>query len=289
MARPKTARQRDIPAPRNIVELPLYVFCRWRVWPPIQLLLGVPYRDLDDRFAAARARVVSVDPLMRRRMKGRVSKDVPSKRVRSRTAARVGFVIESGRASRTGPRRASSSVQNILDIGLGLPTAALAWMVIWRDLGIVGRRLGSSELAQPHTGWWSSLRSMETNVRKHRERFRAAGASEAPSPMMPSDLDGRRVAAVIAARGAAARCGGMAAKILLADAFARYARWDATLKAITLPASDMYRYHPDVRKIAPSFAAPGAKLCRYARETTHMLVHREVPGALDEESRRVDL
>lgn len=290
MSRPKTTTaELEVPPPRNAIEIPLYVLCMWGVWPPIQLLLGIPFRDLDDRFSSARARVVSVHPVTRRLMKGRVSTQVPGRRMQSRTGARVGFVIESGRAARRGPRRASSSMQNILDIGLGLPAAALAWMVIWRDLGIGGRNLGTINLAQPHARWWSSLRSMEINVRKHRERFRAEGASEAPSPMMPSDLDGRRVAAVIAARGAAAYCGGSQANVLLADAFKRYAPWDAQLAAITLPAIDMYRYHPDVRAIAPFFAAPGATVCTYASETTHMVVHRAARAQQEEESRTIDL
>lgn len=290
MARPRTTNaRRGVPLPRNAVEIPLYVFCKWGVWSPIQLLLGVPFRDLDDRFASARARVVSVHPVTRRLMRGRVSKAVPGRRMQSRTGARVGFVIESGRTGRRGPPRAASSVQNIIDIGLGLPTAALAWMIVWRDLGIVGRRLGTTSLASRYAGWWSSVRSMEINVRKHRQRFRTAGASEKPSPMMPIDLDGRRVAAVIAARGAAAYCGGSKAQTLLADAFKRYAPWDAQLAAITRPAIDMYRYHPDVRAIAPFFAAPGATRCTYASETTHVVVHVTTDAPVEEHACTVDL
>lgn len=290
MARPRTTNaRRGVPLPRNAVEVPLYVFCKWGVWAPIQLLLGVPFRDLDDRFASARARVVSVHPVTRRLMKGRVSKAVPGRRMQSRTGARVGFVIESGRAGRRGPPRAASSVQNIIDIGMSLPAAALAWMVVWRDRGIGGRNLGTTNLARPRAGWWSSLRSMEINVRKHRQRFRAEGASEKPSSMMPSDLDGRRVAAVIAARGAAAYCGGSMANTLLTDAFKRYKRWDAQLAAITLPGTDMYRYHPDVRTIAPFFAAPGAKLCTYVSETTHVIVHRAARAQPERESSTLDL
>ena len=180
-------------------------------------------------------------------------------------------------------------MQNIIDIGIALPTTALAWMLLWRDLGIVNRNLGVTTLARRHEGWWRSLKSMDVKVRKQRERFLRAGASDKPSPMMPSDLDERRVAAVIAARGAAAYFGGASAQALLTKAFARYRRWDAELATIPLPAIDFYRYHPDVRKIAPFFAAPGATLCTYDGETTHVLVHSATRPNEDEANREVDL
>lgn len=289
MGHRKTTPRPPVPTPRNTVEIPLYVFCEWGVWSPIQLLLGVPYRDLDDRFAAPRARVVSVDPLTRRRMDGRVDDGVPTHRVRSRTNKRVGFVISSGRSVRRGPRRASGAIQNIIDIGIHLPTKALAWMVVWRDLGIEARNLGTELLATQHEGWWRSLPQREANVRKHRERFLAAGASGRPSPMMPSDRDALRTAAVIASRGAAAYTGGAEAGALLDAAFARYRPWDAELEAIALPATDVYRYHPDVRKIAPYFAAAGAELCTYGGETTHLIVHEPVDDEAEEKRSEVVL
>ncbi len=275
----------DLPLPRNVVEIPIYVYLRWGVWPPIQLLLGVPYRDLDDRFS--QQTLAAVDPALR----SRVDADLPgafagTPELKSRPDG-AQLVISSGRRSRRGPHRTSSSVQSIIDIGIGLPTRALAWMCLCRDRGIIKGDLGVDGLRDTTSSWHRALPSWDAKVRKQRQRIKDRYGDRLPEPSVAMNTPTNRVAAVVCARGAAARCGGEGAAALCAGAFARYASRDAGLATIELPAEDLYRYHYDVRSLVPHFSAPGARLADYSGEATHVLVPAEpvpaseVSGVLD--------
>jgi hypothetical protein len=275
----------DLPLPRNVVEIPIYVYLCWRVWPPIQLLLGVPYRDLDDRFSEQR--LLKIDPALRKRDVDLVEvfADIPDMK-RRRDGAQL--VISSGRPPRRGPHRTSSSVQSIVDIGMSEPTPALAWMCIWRDLGIIKAELGTDRLRDETSSWHRVVPSWETKVRKQRQRITEKYGDNLPEPSAAMKAPGSRVSAVVCARGAAACCGGPDASALCAQAFARYAPRDADLAEIELPHEDFYRYHHDVRSLAPFFSAPGAPHADYSGEVTHVVVPAE-PVAAPEVSRITDL
>ena len=101
----------------------------------------------------------------------------------------------------------------------------------------------------------------------------------AARPLATMTAESSRTAAVVCARGAAARCGGQAASALITMALERYATFDAGLSSIELPSEDLYRYHHDVRGLAPFFSATGATHADYSCEVMHFVM----PGTKEED------
>lgn len=257
--------------PRNAVEIPLYVLTRWSVWPPLRVILGLPYRDVEERIRPTASRIVAVgqgldgvvdvDPVA-------AARHEPDALVRAGRGVEV--VIETSRPARRGPRRAPESMQLLPDLGLDQPAEALAWMLLWRDLAVVAGQLGTQCFAGRNPAWPRFARSKTTAIRKQRERLRALGGDLAPRWLDAGDeASGRN--AVVAARGMARRCG--VAADLVTSALSRY-KVEPSLRAIELPARDLYRYHPDVRGFVPFFVQPGGELADYSGEVTHRVVRR---------------
>jgi hypothetical protein len=265
------------PPPRNAIEIPLFACATWGVWPPLNVLLGLPYLDLEERLRPSAQHVVVAGNL-----RGHVAPDPEalahhSSESLSRAAQGVDFVLETDRLTRRGPKRGPASMQLIPDIGVDQPAAALAWMLAWRDLAIVGGGLGVSQLKDQACSWFRNVDSKETAIRKQKERIREYGGDLTPrwSAVEP-EASARN--AIIAARGTAARLGGdHDLEELLSQALERYRVGGLDPATVLLPPSDSYRYHPDVRELARFFVAPGAPPVEYGPEYTHRVLRRRRP------------
>lgn len=267
-----------LPLPRNAVELPIYGFLKWEVWTPVQLVLGVPYRDLDDRFATQR--LAAVAPVTRGALDPQNETALTTMPdAADETAA--DFAVSVERPVRRGPPRASDSMQLVIDIGLDQPGPALAMILLWRDEAIIKGQLGIAELENQASRWWRSLGGRATKIRKQRGRLKEAGGTGA-APWMPDSIDGMRRAAMICARGTASRCGGADAEALVRAALARYGKYDPLLGDINLPKEDHYRYHHDVRDLVHHFVAVGGMLADYSEERTHVLVRGQTRPEADD-------
>lgn len=243
------------PLPRNAIEIPLYTCAMWGVWPPLRVLLGLPYSDLDERLRPSQQRIVVVGS-------GRDGVQIHPEALErhgakelSSAARGVDFVVESDRATRRGPKRSPNSMQLIPDIGIDHPSMALAWMLVWRDLAIVAGRLGHVQLKDKAGSWRRNVISRDGAIRKQKERIRRHGGDLEPR-WRSAGLEASARNAIIAARGTAARLGGEpTAPSLLERALERYDLDGLDPATVPLPAWDSYRYHPAVRDLARFFTA----------------------------------
>lgn len=250
----RTTSPRRSPPPRNAVEIPLYVLDRYGVFPPVRVLLGMPYHDLDARLHGQSPRVVRSAP--------------PG----------APMIIDDGVPRRRGPMRGPGSMQLIPDIGINVPPSAIAWMLLWRDLAIMHGQLGVQALNRDGS-WRRAIESRQVAVRKQCERIRGAGGDLTPRWPWSSDETVLRNA-VIAARGTARRCAPFPERrALVAAALARYPQPDIDLTAIALPVRDDYGYHPDVREIARCFRAWNAPNPLHFPEITHRVVRTPLRAA----------
>lgn len=266
--------------PRNAIEIPLYTCALWGVWPPIYILLGLPYPDLDERLHPSAHRIVE-GPSLRREFKPDPVSVLGRNPELSLDPPEVDFVLSSSRPMRRGPRRGPGSMQLIPDIGIDHPARALAWMLTWRDLAIVPCCLCVAELANQDDSWVRFVSSKEAAIRQQKTRIRRKGG-DLNARWLSAAADASARNAIIAARGTAARfADAVDAEVLLTRALERYPFEGIDSATVLLPTWDSYCYHPEVRELAICFVAPGATLRDTGRVFTHRVIRPEEPRGLD--------